>query len=109
MLPQAQRLRIFYDTLQLAKPAKNADEALSLLSRTLNKVEDTYSGVKAVAEPGLKYTGRMYPPRPDFITRAADGSLTALTKGQRIVFGSNGSITISSRGSGTQVFFKGGM
>ena len=109
VLSQATRLRLFYDTLQLMKPAKSAEEALSLLSGTLNGVEDAYSGVTAVAEPGLAYAGRMYPPMADNITRLANGGLEAVTKGQRLLFGPDGSIRIFAKKTGELIFSKAGL
>ena len=108
VLSQAARLSKFYGALQAAKPAGSADEALDLLSRTLTAVEDAHSGVAAVAEPGLAYTGRMYPPMADFISRLPGGGLEALTKGQRLLFGSNGSIEIFARKTGELIFQKAG-
>jgi len=106
ILSQGERLSKFYEQLKTADPVKSADDALELLSKTLNRVEDAHSGVKAVAEPGLKYTGRMYPPKADMTTRLADGSIEAITKGQRLLFGPDGSIRIVSRKTGEVVFSK---
>ena len=89
-------------------PAANAEGALALLSGTLNRIEDACSGVKAVANPGLRYAGRMYPPMRDMIRELAGGGLEAQTKGQRIIFGSNGSIDIFNKRTGSLVFSKAG-
>jgi hypothetical protein len=108
VLPESERLALFYQRLGAAKPANKAQEALDLLSKTLSEIEDVHSGVKAVAEPGLKYTGRMYPPRADFITELPGGALEALSKGERILFGADGSISIFSRKTGELIFSKPG-
>ncbi|WP_437936686.1 hypothetical protein [Sorangium sp. So ce341] len=79
-----------------------------MLAKTLNSVEDAYSGVTAVANPELQYTGRMYPPMADMTKRIADGSIEAMTKGQRLIFGHNGSVSIFSRKTGELVFSKAG-
>lgn len=107
-LGQQERIDLFYKNLGEAQAVATADEAHSLLSRTLTSVEDAHSGVSAVAEPGLKYTGRMYPPREDFMTRLPNGDIEALTKGQRILFGRDGSIQIFSRKTGDRIFNKDG-
>ncbi|MGK3969874.1 hypothetical protein WMF38_32160 [Sorangium sp. So ce118] len=93
---------------QSTRPAETAEEAFRLLSNRLNYVEDAYSGITAVANPGLQYTGRMYPPMADMTKRLADGSIEAMTKGQRLVFGSSGSISIFSRKTGELLFSKAG-
>ena len=103
---QSQRLSIFFSRLRSAPSARSADEALELLAKTLDAVEDAYSGVEKVAEPGLKYAGRMYAPRADNITRLADGSIKAVTRGHDILFGPNGSIRLFARKTGELVFSK---
>jgi hypothetical protein len=47
--------------------------------------------------PGLKFDGRMYPPREDFTTRAEDGSIKASTKGNHIYASPDGTLEITSR------------
>jgi RHS repeat-associated protein len=109
VLPQAKRLDLFYGRLDAATPARNADEAYQLLSRTLTEVENAHSGVAAVQNPGLQYTGRMYPPMADNMTRLANGGMEALTKGQRILFGPDGSIRIFAKKTGELIFSKAGL
>ena len=53
-LGQQERIELFYKNLGEAEAVATADEAHSLLSRTMTAVEDAHSGVEAVAEPGLK-------------------------------------------------------
>jgi hypothetical protein len=95
VLPQGERLSIYYRSLQNAPAATNAQEGFNLMSNTMHAVEDAYSGVTAVTNPGLAYQGRMYPPRPDYVVTNANGSLTATTKGSQIQISTDGSITIS--------------
>jgi len=78
-----------------APAATNADDALGLLRRTLDKVEDQFSGIPNQINPGLKFNGTLFPPRDDFITRLPNGGISARTKGNILEFGSNGSIKIS--------------
>jgi hypothetical protein len=60
-----ERLTIFFERLRAAYPAVNHDEAMALLSTTLNTVEDEFSGVPYnPEEPGTD--GRMYPPAGQF-------------------------------------------
>jgi len=77
--------------------AKNADDALKQLSKTLDDVEDAFSGVAKSANPGLKYDGRMYPPFADNIIRNADGTIDAVTKGNIIKIAADGTIRIFER------------
>jgi len=79
---QAQ-LKIFFRRLKRARPARTADEALVLVSRTLIAVEDRYCGVAPVFPPPLKYHGRMYPPLEDRIERH-DKGIRAYTAGHVI-------------------------
>ena len=80
-----------------APAAKNADEAFQLLGKTMDDVEDAFSGIAKVKNPGLNYQGRMYPPRPDFTTRLPGGGLEARTKGNIIRIDPNGTIRIYAR------------
>jgi hypothetical protein len=84
ILPKAERLEIFKKRLLKAPASKSADEAFELLGKILDGVEDAFSGVAKVSNPGLKYQGRMYPPQADFTTRLADGGLEAITRGNII-------------------------
>jgi hypothetical protein len=107
ILSKAERLTIFNHRLLNAAPANSADDALALLTRTMDEVEDAFSGVAKVENPGLKYAGRMYAPRQDFITRLPNGGLQAKTAGNTIVFGPDGSIEILDR-AGNVVLKKAG-
>ncbi len=91
-----QRLQEFYRRLGAQRPSSNADDALRRINRTLDDVEDLYSGIpKKVPPPPIDMTdGRMYPPQSDFIMRQRDGSIIAETRRHKILLGSEGSITI---------------
>ena len=55
---------MFFERLEAAPPASSADEALDLLAKTLNAVEDEHSGVEYNPD-AWKDDGRMYPPKED--------------------------------------------
>jgi hypothetical protein len=58
------RVDEFLRRLRAAPPASSHDEAMDLIARTLNEVEDELSGV--AFDPALpRDDGRMYPPLPD--------------------------------------------
>ena len=106
-LPIHQRLNILYERLGGLPQPTSADEALGQLNDTLNQVEDEFSGVTANPNPGLKFDGRMYPPRDDYIDRLPGGGITARTKGNVIEIQANGGMRILSRGSGDVVYSRG--
>jgi len=101
-----ERLDEFFRRLDAAPAASQADDALALIARLLDDVEDEFSGIPKNANPGLKRGGRMYPPREDFITRHSDGSLTARTRGHIIEVRSDGSFSIQLISSQTIVLSK---
>lgn len=94
VLTKSERIAIYSKELLAAPAARNADEALKLLETTMNKVEDAYSGIKPVRDPGLTYEGRMYAPRADHIKPfKEDGSIRAVTQGNVVIISPNGTIT----------------
>ncbi|MEV6285790.1 hypothetical protein [Kribbella sp. NPDC051770] len=98
------RLRLLYERLSALPPAKTADEAFRQLAETLDQVEDEHSGVERNPNPGLKFDGRMYPPREDFTERLPDGGLRATTKGNLIEISPGGTTDIYSRHTNNLVF-----
>ncbi|MET7762812.1 hypothetical protein ABZS71_12525 [Streptomyces sp. NPDC005393] len=70
----------------------------------MTRWEDQYSGVPKDPDPGLKFDGRMYHPRADFTTRGEDGSIHAVTKGNEIHASPDGTLVISSRRTGDEVY-----
>lgn len=86
---------MFLERLEAAPPASSTDEALDLLARTLNAVEDEHSGVEFNPTP-WKDDGRMYPPQEDNRRTVADRpSLRRYRSAKHNTFiGTNGSIQI---------------
>ncbi len=109
-LPMAERLQEFYRRLAGEPLARSAGEALSQMSQRLDEVEDDLSGIPKKSPPPAREQsdGRMYPPQRDSIRRAADGSITARTRGHRIAIGSDGSIVIINLTTGETEFTKPG-
>lgn len=93
MLPKKERLKIFLERLDSAKAVGSADEALLLLRKTLNGVEDEFSGV--IYDPELwKSDGRMYAPNEDN-RRKADGPFRRYrSRMHNTLVGENGSLKI---------------
>ena len=93
MLSKKERLEVFLQRLESAKPVRSADEALLLLRRTLNAVEDEFSGV--TYNPMLwESDGRMYPPDEDS-RRKTDGPYRRYrSKMHQTMVGENGSLKI---------------
>jgi hypothetical protein len=103
-----ERLIRYYQRLSAKPAARTADEGLRQVSDTLDEVEDQFSGVpkRNPPPPPGENDGRMYPPLSDNITRQADGSIIARTRGHRINIGSDGSITITNIKTGGVEFKK---
>lgn len=60
------------------------------------------------ANPGLSWTGRMYPPMQDRIVSLEGGGKMASTKGHDLELRPNGEIVIRVKGGGKVVFEKKG-
>jgi hypothetical protein len=103
-----ERLIGYYQRLSAKPAARTADDGLRQVSDTLDEVEDQFSGVpkRSPPPPPGENDGRMYPPLSDNITRQADGSIIARTRGHRINIGSDGSITITNFKTGEVEFKK---
>ncbi|NEA30600.1 hypothetical protein [Streptomyces sp. SID13031] len=99
-----ERLALVYERLDQLPPARTASEAFTQLATTLDEVEEQYSGVPRDPNPGLKFDGRMYPPREDFTERTADGGLRATTRGNQIDISPDGTTSILSRKTGDEVY-----
>ncbi len=103
------RLSLLYHRLSALPPARTADEAFRQLAETLDQVEDEHSGVVRDPNPGLKFDGRMYPPREDFTERLPDGGLRATTKGNLIEISPGGTTDIYSRHTNNLIYRRPGI
>jgi hypothetical protein len=103
-----QRLAEFFQRLVAAPPAATADEAMALVCRLIEAVEDELCPFPRTEPPPLDFTGRMYAPQADRMTRQPDGSLTASTRRHRIICGRDGAITIVHMADKSVVFTKPG-
>src|SRR5687767_5310006 len=89
-----QRLAEFFKRLEAAPPAASAQEALELVSRLIEQVEDELCPVPRQHPAPVRATGRMYPPQEDRIKRLANGSIKADTRQHRIFCRATGAILI---------------
>lgn len=105
-LTKPERLKMVFDRLTAAPHAKTAQEAMQQMKSTLDAVEDAYSGIPKNPNPGLTPDGRMYPVQPDRMATAADGTITATSRGHITTYGSDGSITVTERTTGAVVYHK---
>lgn len=99
-----ERLNIVYQRLTALPPVTGPEGALRQLAETLTSVENEYSGIPEDPNPGLRFDGRMYPPRADCTTREDDGTLVAVTKGNVIYAKPDGELIITSRRNGETVY-----
>jgi len=87
--------------------ANNADDALADLNRTLDAVEDQFSGVPRNPSPGETPDGRMYPAQADNIM-PGNGGYVVRSRGHVTTIGADGSIRVVDAASGQVVFTKPG-
>ena len=92
-MEKRQRIAIFLERLRVTSPPRNAEEALALLERTLDEVEDEFSGQSRESNPGL-HSERMYPPMQDMIYPQEDGSLLCVSRRHTTTIFPDGSFTI---------------
>src|SRR5260221_5407808 len=91
-----QRLEIFFARLQAAPPARNAEEALALICRLIEEVENEFCDIRRVDPAPQEPTGRMYPPQPDSIHRSGRGIIRIRTVGHIIICAPDGAIRIEN-------------
>lgn len=103
-----QRLDVFLRRLADATPAANADEALRLVCRPIEEVEDELCPVPRRTPAPEEFTGRMYAPQTDRVERLADGAIKAMTRRHRIYCGTDGRINVFHKISRTPVLNKAG-
>jgi hypothetical protein len=105
--PKQDRIEEFLRRLDGAPPANSFEEAFSLLSDTLNAVEDELTGIPY--DPNHWQTdGRMYPPQADNIRTVPESSgvKRLRTRGHDMFVGSNGAIEIEVRSTKQAIFAK---
>ena len=95
----AQRLRIFFERLAAAPPAASAQEALALVCRLIQEVEEEFCLLPRQEPAPRQPAGRMYPPQADMIRTLPDGVIQARTIGHMIYCRPDGSIAICRRKS----------
>ena len=89
-----ERLEILFERIVSAPACRDAHEALELISRLTESVEEELCDMPTIDPPPIDPTGRMYPPQADYIFPQPDGSIRARTRKHRIICGTDGSITI---------------
>ncbi len=100
-----QRLAEFFRRLADAPAAASAEDALALVCRTIETVEDELCPVPGESQPPLRFTGRMYAPQADRIRKLPTGALVADTRGHRVYCGPDGSISIVTMPGGRRSVF----
>ena len=89
-----QRLQVFFSRLAQTPAAGNADEAMELICKLIENVEDELCPTPRREPPPLAFTGRMYAPQPDRMRRLTNGTLVADTRHHRIYCQPDGSLSI---------------
>lgn len=101
VLPKMDRVKMFINNLQNAPAVSNVDEAISLINRTLDDVEDMYSGIlkspNAISMPNID-DGRMYGILDNkYVKVLEDGTTRAFTRKNTIIFDTGGGFNIYVR------------
>lgn len=89
-----ERLALLYRLLDAAPPTATAEQALALICRTLEAVENEHCKVPRQDTPPLKFDGRMYSPQPDNIKVRDDGSMWIKTRRHQVLIRTNGGFVI---------------
>lgn len=95
-----QRLDLFLRRLEEAPPAANADEAMSLVCRLIEEVEDELCPLPRQNPAPADFTGRMYAPQEDMIKPGLRGGLVATTR-RHVIY--SGKAVESRSGTGRTV------
>lgn len=103
-----ERLAVFFERLDAAPPVATADDALALVCRLIEEVEEEFCPLPRKDPPPRRATGRMYAPQPDSIIRSPAGIIHATTAGHLIVCNHDGSISITRRRNVRSAFRKPG-
>ena len=102
------RLQLFFLRLEAAPAVASADEAMALVCRLIEQVEDEFCPWPRENPPPLVFTGRMYAPQADRMRRLPGGQLVANTRQHRIYCQPDGEIMIEHIPSRRTVLFKQG-
>jgi len=94
-----ERLEIFFQRLEAAPPAANAEEAMNLVCRLIEDVEDEFCPLPRENPSPKDFSGRMYAPQADHMDPTPAGGLKAGTRRHLIYCGTDGRITILLRRS----------
>jgi RHS repeat-associated protein len=106
ILSKAERLAVFHTKLGKAASVGSQAEAIKLINKTLDEVEDAYSGVAKAEGIPNRDDGRMYGILDDkYVETLPDGTKIAKTKGNRIVLSKDGGFEIQSK-DGSKIYFK---
>ena len=89
-----QRLELFFRRLAEAPPAASAEEALRLVCRLIEEVENEHCPVPRETPAPSDFRGRMYAPQADRIERWPDGTIKAMTRRHRIYCCADGQINV---------------
>ncbi len=102
-------MKVFTNRLATAEAAANQKEAVSLINKTLDAVEDEFSGVAKANGIPNRDDGRMYGILDDkYVKTMADGTKIATTKGNRIVLNTDGGFQIQTKDGSKTLFTKPG-
>jgi hypothetical protein len=89
-----ERLAVFYERLRTAPPAATAEEALTLICRVLEEVENEFSPMPKQSPPPRTFDGRMYLPQSDNIVKASDNSMWIKTRHHRVRIDPSGAFCV---------------
>ena len=104
-----ERLAVFFQRLEASPLASNAEEAMALVCRLIEEVEDEFCPLpRENPPPMLRFTGRMYAPQHDRIFALEGGGLVAEARRHRIFCFPDGEIQIEDADTETTVLIKNG-
>ena len=103
-----QRLELFLRRLAEAPPAGTAEDALQLVCRLMEEVEEEFCPVPRQTPAPDDFTGRMYAPQADYTDPTPGGGLSARTRKHQILCAKDGGIRIIHRPTDTVVLVKKG-
>jgi|SRR5687768_13201870 len=104
-----QRLAEFFKRLKNAPPAASAQEALDLVCRLIEEVEDEMCPLpRQDPPPPVDRSARMYPPQGDHIKRLPNGLIIARTRRHRVFCRPGGGISIVRVAARTVIVHKDG-